>query len=147
MKLSIFFHQKMYFLNLKVIFFYIFLMTLCPFVINLSFLQKNVSAKISAFLNFHEKVLNFANFDLQCQNSAFSNDFSAFSTQKSGHSATSIFGFPVHLLDALDLGSTERKASHLAISFVLIFFFLTSPNWMFFSLSSLNPLPLVNNSL
>ena len=46
----------------------------------------------------------------------------------------------------MDLGSTERKASHLAISFVLIFSFLTSPNQMFFSLSSLNPLPLSNGS-
>ena len=50
---------------------------------------------------------------------------------------------PLHLIhlpllvEAWFQGSAERKTSYLAISFVLIFSFLTSPNRMFFFLASL----------
>ena len=72
----------MHLLNLKVIIWYVSLMTLCPFVINWSFLLKNVSAKISAFLNFHEKVHKFGKFWPSVPKQCFFEWFQCFSHSK-----------------------------------------------------------------
>ena len=78
MKLSIFFHQKMYFLNLKVIFLCIFLMTLFPFVIKLSFFVEKCQCQNQCFFKFPWKSTKFCKFSPSVPKQCFFKWFQCF---------------------------------------------------------------------